>query len=157
MPLCSGPAGDPNLGLPVTSAMLSQSQKYDLLHVQEPVHTRCQQIEPPELSSAWLTGNSVVSVVAAHHEYQKIVWRVWFLDFYEFGPWHEVAAPKMPAPMPIVTKYTERRIATTKRYFLLNKPGRWKLVAEARSTSKPAQLVSPPWSSPCPGAVFNIQ
>jgi hypothetical protein len=157
VPLCSGPAGDPNVGLPVTSAMLSQGQKNNLLRVQEPVHTRCQQIEPPELSSAWLTGNSVVSVVAAHHEYQKIVWHVWFLDFYEFGPWHEVAAPKMPAPTPIVTKYTERRIATTKRYFFLNKPGRWKLVAEAKPTSLFAQLVSPPWSSPCPGGVFNVQ
>lgn len=157
VPICSAPAGDPNVGLPVTSAMLSKSEKYRLLHVEEPLHTRCQQIEPSALDSAWLKGNSVVSVVAAHHEYQKIEWHLWFLDFYDFGPWKEVTAPKMPVPMPVIIKYTERRIATTKRYFWLNKPGRWKVVAVPKPTSIVAQLVSTGGSNECPGAVFNVQ
>lgn len=154
--LCSAPANDPNVGLPVTSAMLSQSQKQSLLLAQEPVHTRCQQMEPSSIGSQWLKGSSLVRVVAAHHEHQKIEWRLFFLDFYEFGPWHEATPPKSPAPTPTYTKYTERRIATTTRRFWLNKPGRWLVIPVAKPASTLAQTLSPAWHDDCPGAVFNI-
>ncbi len=157
VPICSWPAGDPNVGLPVTSAMLSQSQKTNLLQVQEPVHTRCQQIEPPELSSAWLKGNSVVHVSAAHHEYQKVEWHLWFMHFQTFEPWTEVTPPKLKAPTPTYTKYTERRIATTTRHFWLNQPGRWKVVAVVKPSAVAAQQASPGWNDECPGAVFNVE
>lgn len=156
-PICAAPAGDPNVGSPVTAAMLSQSQKSNLLYVQEPLHTRCQQIEPSDFGSTWLNGSSVVRVVAAHHEYQKLEWHVLFMDFYEFGPWHEVAAPKPKVPLLSTTRYTERRIAKSTRYFWLNKPGRWKVVAVPKPTSIAAQLVATVVTNECPGAEFGVQ
>ena len=158
VPICSGPAGDPNVGIPVTSAMLSQTQRSNLLLVQEPLHTRCLQVKPDPLGSKWLTGNSIVEVIASHHEYQKIEWHLFFLEFYSFDAWKEVPAPKSKAPLISQgTKYTERRIATSRRKFWLNKQGRWNIVAVPKPTSPAAQLVATTVTNECPGARFNIQ
>jgi hypothetical protein len=157
VPICSGPANDANVGQPVTSAMLSQSQRVNLLQVQEPLHTRCLQVEPDPLGSEWLTGNSFVRVVVSHHEFQKIEWHYFFQEFYSFDGWNEVPAPKSKAPLISTKKYTERRIATTTGRFWLNKQGRWKIVAVPKPTSVAAQLVATTVTNECPGARFNIQ
>ncbi|MGJ5153283.1 hypothetical protein [Bradyrhizobium sp. HKCCYLR1023] len=158
VPICSYPADDPNVGLPVTSAMLTQSQRDDLLRVQEPSHTRCQQIKPLEDEVSWLNGRPIVEVVASHHEYQKLEWHLWFMDFGEFGPWHEVAAPKPKGPLIWKgTTYTERRIATSRHRYWLNKPGRWKVVAKPKPTAAAAQAIPISVTTECPGATFNVQ
>jgi hypothetical protein len=157
VPICSGPANDPNVGQPVTSAMLSQSQRLNLLQVQEPLHTRCLQVEPDPMGSEWLTGNSLVRVVVSHHEFQKIEWHYFFQEFYSFDGWKEVPAPKSKVPLISTKKYTERRIATTTGRFWLNKQGRWKIVAVPKPTSPAAQLVATTVTNECPGARFNIQ
>ncbi len=157
VPICSGPADDANVGQPVTSAMLSQSQRTDFLHVQEPLHTRCLQVEPDPAGAAWLTGSSMVKVVASHHEFQKIEWHFYFRDFYSVDPWKEVPMPKSKVPLIATKKYTERRIATTTGRFWLNKKGRWMIVAIPKPTSLAAQLVGTTVTNECPGARFNIQ
>ncbi|WP_375157352.1 hypothetical protein [Bradyrhizobium sp. RDT46] len=157
VPICSGPANDPNVGQPVTSAMLSQSQRLNLLQVQEPLHTRCLQVEPDPFSPKWLTGKPFVEVVVSHHEYQKIEWHRFFQEFYSSDGWKEVPAPKTKIPLFSTKKYTERRVATTTGRFWLNKQGRWKIVAIPKATSFAAQLVATTETNECPGALFNIQ
>lgn len=158
VPICSGPAGDPNVGIPFTSAMLSQTQKSNLLLVQEPLHTRCLQVKPDPMGSEWLTGNSIVEVTVSHHEYQKIEWHLFFMEYYSFDGWKEVPAPKSKVPLIVPgTKYTERRIATSRGKFFLNKQGRWKIVAVPKPISLAAQFIGTTVTNECPGARFNIQ
>lgn len=155
---CVIPAGDPNADFPATVGMLSASQRSDLLRVQEPLHTRCLQVSPSEFGSTWLTGSAIVKVVVSHHEFQKIEWHLWFLDFYDYGPWHEVAAPKTKVPLlSPATTYSDGRVATSARSFWLNKPGRWKIVAVPKPTWWAAQLVATSVTNECPGAEFDVQ
>ena len=137
--------------------MLTQSQRANLLQVQEPLHTRCLQVEPDPMGSEWLTGNSLVRVVVSHHEFQKIEWHYFFQEFYSFDGWKEVPAPKSKVPLISTKKYTDRRIATTTGRFWLNKKGRWMIVAVPKPTSFAAQLVATTVTNECPGARFNIQ
>ncbi|CCD93721.1 exported hypothetical protein [Bradyrhizobium sp. ORS 375] len=158
VPICASAANDPNAGSPASASVLTPDQKYNLLHVQEPLHTRCQLISPSELGSAWLKGSSVVEVIVAHHEFQKIEWHLWYMPFYEFGPWQEVAPPKPKFIMMWpATKYSERRIATSTRRFWLNKAGRWKVVAVPKPISPQAQAIATTVTNECPGAYFNIE
>ncbi len=156
VPLCSFPTNDPNAGLPATSAMLTAAQKDNLLHIQEPLHTRCQLLSPTEFGATSLAKPSIVEVIVAHHEFQTIQWHLLFLDHGDLGPWHEVAPPKPKAVMIWQgTRYSERRIATSRRKFWLNKPGHWKVVAIP--TLQTAQMSATMVSLECPGADFDVQ
>lgn len=156
VPLCSFSADDSNGGLPVTSAMLTAAQKDNLLHVQEPLHTRCQLLSPSGFGSTSFSKPSIVEVIVAHHEFQTIQWHLLFLGYGDLGPWHEVAPPKPKAVMIWQgTKYSERRIATSRHKYWLNKPGHWKVVAVPTLAS--AQMSATMVSLQCPAAYFNVQ
>jgi len=137
--LCSGPAGDPQAKLPVTPYLLSDAQKNGLLYIDEPTHTSCQITEPTSAFGIPTTVNSIVEVAVAHHEFQNIQWHVFWQD-------NEITPPHLPGPDLTQTEYTERRIATTRRSFRLNKPGQWRIVATATPSF---QLVQFAWSIDC--------
>ncbi|CCD89052.1 exported protein of unknown function [Bradyrhizobium sp. ORS 285] len=158
VPICASAANDPNAGTPASPGLLSPGQKDDLLHVQEPLHTSCELLSPAEIGWHAAKVNSVVQVVVAHHEFQKIEWHLWYAPSDGLGLWQEVAPPKPKFIMMWpATKYSERQIATSTRKFWLNKAGRWKVVAVPKPISPQAQAIPTTVTNECYGVFFNTE
>jgi len=149
---CAVAVGDSNAGFPSTASILSADQRFNLLHVQEPLHTTCERIKPATAFTTPAKVNDVTQVKVAHHEFQNVTWRILWQDPQKSAAPVEISAPPLAGPTPVLTSYSDRRIAETTRWFRLDKAGTWQIIATATPNSIWAGLIggsshecSPAW------------